>query len=248
MPIIANTSSANTFSAVRAQLNSVTKRLNQFAVNESEIYANTITANTSLRISGTLLANSSAGTSGHYLRTSGTGVYWSPVSGGGGGGSSTITLTSDPNSSTVAKVTATANGTSYSTGNFSTFGDAIVKTYILRGTTTNATETELLISGSARIPVRTDTTVFYTVEIAARRTNATGESAAFTLKGAADNFSGTTADIGSLYEVIVARDDANYSVDVRASDSTDTINIYVTGVSAKTIRWVAYVTTVEVGQ
>jgi hypothetical protein len=82
MPIIANTSSANTFSAVRSQLNSVTKRLNQFAVNESAFYANTITANTSLRISGTLLANSSAGTSGHYLRTSGTGVYWSPASGG----------------------------------------------------------------------------------------------------------------------------------------------------------------------
>jgi hypothetical protein len=53
MPIIANTSSANTFSAVRAQLNSVTKRLNAFAGNESALYANTINANVSLRISGT---------------------------------------------------------------------------------------------------------------------------------------------------------------------------------------------------
>jgi hypothetical protein len=82
MPIIANTTSANTFGAVRAQLNSVTKRMNQFSVNESAFYANTITANTSLRLSGTLLANGGAGTSGYYLRTSGTGVYWSPVSGG----------------------------------------------------------------------------------------------------------------------------------------------------------------------
>jgi len=84
MPIIANTTSANTFSAVRAQLNSVTKRMNQFAVNESAFYANTITANVSLRLSGTVLANNSAGPSGYYLRTSGTGVYWSPASSSGG--------------------------------------------------------------------------------------------------------------------------------------------------------------------
>ena len=53
MPVIANTTSANTFSAVRAQLNSITKRVNQFAVNESTLYANTINANVSLKISGT---------------------------------------------------------------------------------------------------------------------------------------------------------------------------------------------------
>jgi hypothetical protein len=53
MPIIANTTSANTFSAIRAQLNSVTKRINAFAGNESTLYANTINANVSLRISGT---------------------------------------------------------------------------------------------------------------------------------------------------------------------------------------------------
>jgi len=35
-------------------------------------------------ITGTLTANGSAGTAGYYLRTSGSGVYWSPVSGGGG--------------------------------------------------------------------------------------------------------------------------------------------------------------------
>ena len=35
------------------------------------------------RISGAIIANNSPGTAGHYLRTSGTGIYWSPVSGGG---------------------------------------------------------------------------------------------------------------------------------------------------------------------
>lgn len=85
MPIIANTSSANTFSAVRAQLNSVTKRINQFAVNESAIYANTITANVTLKIVGGLNANNSLGAAGYVLKTNGSSVYWSAdVSGSGG--------------------------------------------------------------------------------------------------------------------------------------------------------------------
>ena len=41
-------------------------------------------------LSGTLVANSTSGTAGYYLRTSGTGVYWSPVSGGGANGFSGI--------------------------------------------------------------------------------------------------------------------------------------------------------------
>ena len=53
MPIIANTTSGNTFSAVRSQLNLTTKRMNQFAVNESTLYANTINANVSLKLGGT---------------------------------------------------------------------------------------------------------------------------------------------------------------------------------------------------
>ena len=120
MPIIANTASANTFSAVRSQLNLVTRRINQFSINESAFYANTITANVSFRVSGTLLANSTAGTSGYYLRTSGTGVYWSPVAASGGavgGGSdkafyendititTNYTITSSKNAMTAGPVT-----------------------------------------------------------------------------------------------------------------------------------------------
>jgi len=48
----------------------------------------TVSGNTVL--SGRLVANNTAGVSGYYLRTSGTGVYWSPVSGGGANGFSGI--------------------------------------------------------------------------------------------------------------------------------------------------------------
>lgn len=120
--------------------------------------------------------------------------------------------------------------------------------YVLHGTTTDATETEILTTASTRIPVATDTTVFYEVSIVARRTDATGESASWHLKGCADNFSGTVADVGSVYEIAVAQDDVELTVDVRADDINNAINVFVTGATSKTIRWTAIVKTTEVAQ
>ena len=140
------------------------------------------------------------------------------------------------------------SSTTLEQGNFSVSGDAITREYVLRGTTTDATETELFSNTSDRIPVGVNTTVYYTVDIVARRTDATGEGAAFHLKGAADNFSGTLGDLGTLFETIIIRDDVNYSVDVGADDINNSIYVKVTGVVGKTIRWVAYVRTEEVAQ
>jgi hypothetical protein len=120
--------------------------------------------------------------------------------------------------------------------------------YVLHGTTTNATETEILTTASTRIPVATDTTLFYEVSIVSRRTDATGESGSWHLKGCVDNFSGTVADVGSIYEIAVAQDDINLSVDVRADDTNNAINVFVTGAASKTIRWTAIVKTTEVAQ
>ena len=120
--------------------------------------------------------------------------------------------------------------------------------YVLHGTTTNATETEILTTASTRIPVATDTTLFYEVSIVSRRTDATGESGSWHLKGCADNFSGTVADVGSVYEIAVAQDDINLSVDVRADDTNNAISVFVTGAASKTIRWTAIVKTTEVAQ
>ena len=120
--------------------------------------------------------------------------------------------------------------------------------YVLHGTTTNATETEILTTASTRIPVATDTTLFYEVSIVSRRTDATGESGSWHLKGCVDNFSGTVADVGSIYEIAVAQDDINLSVDVRADDTNNAISVFVTGAASKTIRWTAIVKTTEVAQ
>ena len=126
--------------------------------------------------------------------------------------------------------------------------DYYTKQYVLYGTTTNATEAEILIGGSTRIPVPTNTTLFYEVSIVARRTDATGESASWSLMGCADNFSNTVANVGNVYEVAVAQDDVAWAVDVRADNTNDAINVFVTGAASKTIRWTAMVKTTEVSE
>lgn len=128
-------------------------------------------------------------------------------------------------------------------------GDAgyVNKRIVLYGTTTNGSEAEIFVGGtsSSRISVPNNSTIFYTVDIVARRTDATDESAAWQLKGVVDNFSGTTADVGEVYEVAVARDDVNWLVDARADNTNDTINIYVTGAAGKTVKWLAVVKLLE---
>ena len=120
--------------------------------------------------------------------------------------------------------------------------------YVLHGTTSDATETEILTTASTRIPVSTNTTLFYEISIVARRTDATGESGSWHLKGCVDNFSDTVADVGNVYEIAVAQDDVSLAVDARADDTNNSINIYVTGAASKTIRWTAIVKTTEVAQ
>jgi len=149
------------------------------------------------------------------------------------------------NSTTIS---VTDSGYSFNANGFSTSTDAINRNYLLRGTTTSNTEAELFLFNGNRIPVSTNTTIFYTADIVARRTDATNESAGFYIKGVVDDFSGTVADVGDLYEVVVAEDDANILVDARADDTNNSINIYVTGANGKTIRWTALVRTVEVAQ
>jgi len=130
-------------------------------------------------------------------------------------------------------------------------GDTGYKTkqYVLYGTTTDGTaDVEIFVGGTSnsRVPVPTNTTMLYTVDVVARRTDATGESGGWQLKAVADNFSDTVADVGSVYEILVASDDANWSVDCRADDTTNAIKILCTGAAGKTIKWVAVVKTMEV--
>jgi len=122
------------------------------------------------------------------------------------------------------------------------------KEYILYGTTTNSTETEIFVGGTAssRIPVPLNTTISYSIDIVARRTDAADESGGWHLKAVVDNHSGVINDVGDIYEIIVATDDADWQVDARAF--ANGVGIFCTGENGKTIRWTAVVNTIEVSQ
>jgi len=119
---------------------------------------------------------------------------------------------------------------------------------VLVGTTEGSSEKEIFVNGitNNRIPVNANKTSYYTIDVVTRRTDVPGESGSFFLKATAANNSGTVSDVGAVYEVVVARDDVGFTVDARANNTTKSINIYVTGVTGKTLNWKAVVTTLEV--
>lgn len=175
----------------------------------------------------------------------------SSISTGGSGGATTLDGLTDVDTST----TPPANGDVLSWNSASSqwvptapAAAGFSNVYTLTATTTNATETEAFVSGSAgvRIPVATNKTVFYTAEIACRRTDASGDHGAWFIKGVASNNAGAVTDIGALYEVIVARTDSAMAVDLRADDANNSVGVYVTGATGKTVSWRIVVTTVEV--
>ena len=158
-----------------------------------------------------------------------------------GGVPSTITSGSN---ALAASTTCMTLSNGYNT----TVGDSVVKNYILYGTTTSNIETEIFLVGGSRIPVNNNTTVFYTIDVVGRRTDVSNEHIGTMVKGIAANNAGSTYDVGSLYEVIVARSTLDLLVDARVNSSTNTLNIYVTGGQSKTIKWVAHVQIIEVSQ
>lgn len=122
--------------------------------------------------------------------------------------------------------------------------------YVLGGLTTGATETEIFVGNvnGSRIPITANSSIVFETSVIARRTDAIGFSGGWSVKGVADNFSGNVQDVGNLYEIIVASDDANLEVDVRSNDITNALSVYVTGTTGMTYRWSATVKITEVGQ
>jgi hypothetical protein len=137
-----------------------------------------------------------------------------------------------------------AKGDTGTGGGSSTYSNS----YVITGTTTSSVETEVFVDGIAnsRITVSTNTSIAYTVEILAKRTDVLGDMASIELKSAAINNGGVVSDVGNVYEVVIARTDANILADCRADTTNTSIGIYVTGVAGKTFSWKAVVNTIEI--
>jgi hypothetical protein len=138
-------------------------------------------------------------------------------------------------------------GTVSNTSN-ATVPSAYSNQYVLTGTTTGNAETEIFVSPTfTRIPVAANTVVYYTADITCRRTDVSGDYGSFFLKGVAANSStGVVSNVGLIYELIVARTDANFLVDLQADNTNKSVRVYVTGAIGKTLSWKCVINTVEV--
>jgi len=149
----------------------------------------------------------------------------------------------------TGEVQVFAHNLAHNNGNFATYGDAITREYILRNSTSNATQTELFSNGtSTKITLANDSTCKFVIHIVARRTDADNESAAYVINGCIDRngSAATTALVGTPTVTIMGEDIASWDVTVVADTTNGGPRILVTGEAGKTIRWVAFVRTVEV--
>ena len=132
----------------------------------------------------------------------------------------------------------------YASGRFATVGDAQTSVYVLRRTTSSATQAEMFLDGaSLRMTVPDGASWTFEALVVAR--SSTGDSAGYRLIGVVENVGGAMA--GSYQATQVLREDvAAWDVSASTDNVNDALIIQVTGAAATTIRWVASVRTVEV--
>ena len=136
----------------------------------------------------------------------------------------------------------------HSSGYFAVPGDAQSGKYILRGTTSNNSVTELFLDGSgARIVLPNNSAVNYSAQIVARRTDQTGFEGAWRIEGliSRDATVSTTTLVGNRSKSILTRP-ADWDAEVVADTANGALTFTVTGASGQSIRWVITVTTTEV--
>ncbi|HEY9697017.1 MAG TPA: hypothetical protein V6D10_07125 [Trichocoleus sp.] len=139
----------------------------------------------------------------------------------------------------------------HASGQIAAAGDAQTSALVLRGSTTDATLTEILKAsaiGDQRIVLQNDSTIAFSITIAARRTDADNESAAWIVRGVIDRnaTAASTALVGTTTTTLLAKDSAAWDVLVDADTTNGSLRIRVQGEASKTVYWVARVELTEV--
>ncbi len=121
----------------------------------------------------------------------------------------------------------------------------VQKTYVLSGSTTNNTQTEIFVGAQAstRMDITSGNVWMFDVDIIAINSG-NNEQAGWKYSGMIHNFGGTTSLTSNLGEVEVDPQ-TNWSVDVSADNAVDALVIKVTGENSKTLKWVAFVKTTQ---
>jgi hypothetical protein len=135
----------------------------------------------------------------------------------------------------------------YSDGNFGTVGDSRNSKYILRGSTTDATQSEIFVGGTAssRVSLQNNAIMSFEVLVTATRKTTFG-GAGWQFVGLLENNAGVVSILGSVTKRVMGKTTAAYDVSVDETDVNDALRIRVTGDAGHTVRWMAVVNTVEV--
>lgn len=149
-----------------------------------------------------------------------------------------------------ASVASQYGGVVQASGDFAAAGDAQHGTYVLRGTTTNASQTELFMDGSAAdyiLPA--SSVVTFECMVAGINTAVTGAGAGFRIVGVAYRGAtvGTSTLIGQVSVTILGRSPNGLNATATVSNTTGALQILVTGTAAATYHWVATLSTTEAG-
>ena len=125
-------------------------------------------------------------------------------------------------------------------------GEAQAGKYIARKSTTNGTQSQLFLDGSAkRFTLANTESVCFKILVVARRTDADGENDAWEFTGLIHrNANAASTTLDALQENQIGA--TAWSVSVDADTANGSLRIQVTGEAAKTIRWVATIHTSEV--
>jgi hypothetical protein len=138
----------------------------------------------------------------------------------------------------------------FSNDSFATAGDSQTGMYQLRAITTTAAVTELFLdaAGAQRLVLPSNSVWAFSIFVAARRTDAVGGGAGYKFEGVIrkDTTAGSTTLIGTPSKSILGETNVGWDVTLTADTTNGSLKITGTGEAAKTIRWVATVTTTEV--
>ena len=129
-------------------------------------------------------------------------------------------------------------------GQFATAGDAQEVSFVMRNVTTNNTVTELFLDGSAiRAALPANSNWNFEIQLAARRTDATGGNAGYRFEGVIirDASNASTTFIGTPSKTVLGETDNPWNANVVADTTNGALRVEVTGQNGKTIRWVATV-------
>ena len=132
--------------------------------------------------------------------------------------------------------------TSHAAGRFAADGDAQHTVLVARKSTTDATANQVMFLDnlSARLTIPAETTWMFTIKLAAHNDTNNDGGWWYFRGGIARDGAGNTSLIGSVTsEYSVDSNISTATAEVVADDTNDALEIRVTGVASKSIRWVA---------